>query len=548
MSQEKSDLSEKKVDLPTESKAQDNDELRTMFMQFISARNEDRKATSNELAGLRSAIASLAKESPPVSVDSPIQDRSSTNRRTSMFFGSPDAKGYESSEKNTIQVLQADIVYDKQLKVSSLEGLQYLAKQLAIYTSTYPGREIRIAHMVSYALRPHAIAAWNSYCYKESLITGIELKEVMVEDWLSLTNAQAKEILVESARPRTRELYSRELVLFLGKGIPQTPAVNVENFSQLFYAPFMKSLNDLLHLHDLLSEETSNHSTNKAKMPAPGYGTKYNPGQIQLWLYSLGSQKDGVLQLLGQDELVKYKTIELAVKYIRTRLMEVRLGSEARQDFDAKLTPVRYEDIRHTQGESYTRQQTSFDMKPQNKVPSRMPFHKDSRTPTSFSALIDSSHRPTHDNANSNEDLNEEYSVDEDDIDDTDPDAQYNTQTYSLSQDDTVLSTMQQTSAPNAIASTFRGYCSELFVFGKCSRRDTSCSLDHSSAGQERCIQSFTCLAKRELGQHAQLPPFNPSSKQDRPTSNLKTSYHSTAQDSRVTRFPGYPTRPSTFK
>ena len=128
-------------------------------MQFISARNEDCKATSNELAELKSAIASLAKGSPHVSEDSPIPDRSNTNRRTSMFFGSPDVKGYESSGKHTIQVLHADIVYDKQLKVSSLEGLQYLSKQLAVYTSTYPGREIRIAHMVAFGLRPHVIAA-----------------------------------------------------------------------------------------------------------------------------------------------------------------------------------------------------------------------------------------------------------------------------------------------------------------------------------------------------------------------------------------------------
>ena len=88
MSQEKLDLSEKKVDPPIKSKAQDNDELRTMFMQFISARNEDRKATSNELAGLRSAIASLAKESPSVSVDSPIQDRSSV-----AVYGTPGIHG-----------------------------------------------------------------------------------------------------------------------------------------------------------------------------------------------------------------------------------------------------------------------------------------------------------------------------------------------------------------------------------------------------------------------------------------------------------------------
>ena len=38
----------------------------------------------------------------------------------------------------------------------------------------------------------------------------------MVEDWLSLTNPEVQEILVEAARPRTKELYSKEIVIFLG--------------------------------------------------------------------------------------------------------------------------------------------------------------------------------------------------------------------------------------------------------------------------------------------------------------------------------------------
>jgi hypothetical protein len=54
----------------------------------------------------------------------------------------------------------------------------------------------------------------------------------------------------------------------------------------------------------------------------------------------------------------------------------------------------------------------------------------------------------------------------------------------------------------NAILATFRGYCSELFVYGKCSRKDSGCPLDHTSSGQERCIQSFALLTKRELSQH----------------------------------------------
>jgi hypothetical protein len=131
----------------------------------------------------------------------------------------------------------------------------------------------------------------------------------------------------------------------------------------------MKSLNDLLHLHDLLSLETSNYSNNVAKMPVPGYGTRDVPGRVSLWILSLGTQKDSILQWLGRDELSKHKLLEPAVKYIRSKLVEGRLQSEARQDFDSKLTPIRYEDIRHTQGESNTRQQINFYSKPHNKFP-----------------------------------------------------------------------------------------------------------------------------------------------------------------------------------
>ena len=188
----------------------------------------------------------------------------------------------------------------------------------------------------------------------------------MVEDWLSLSNSEVQAILVEAARPRTKELYSKELILFLGKGIPQTPSISTDNFSSTFYAPLMKSLTDLHHLYDLMSEETSNHSTNKSKIPVAGYGTRDSPGQIALWLISLGTQKEPILQWLSKDELVKHKTLEASVKFIRSRLTEGRAQSEARQDFDAKLTPIRHEDLRYTQGESHTRHQIS--------TPSRPPF------------------------------------------------------------------------------------------------------------------------------------------------------------------------------
>ena len=266
------------------------DLLQLMFAKFIETSQQDKtdliKNMDEFKMSVNSRIGAIANDSPRDFADTPIANRYEDNRRSSMFFGSP----YHSPPvQPQIQVLQADIVYEKELKVSSLEGLQYLAKQLQILSSKYPGREIKTAHMVSFSLRPHVIAAWNSHCYKEFMITGLEPKELMVEDWLTLSNSTVHQILLESARPRTKELYSKELILFLGKGIPQSPPVNSENFSKLFYIPLIKSLNDVVHLHALLSEETSNTSNNKMKMPPSGYGTRESPGHIALWLISLGS-------------------------------------------------------------------------------------------------------------------------------------------------------------------------------------------------------------------------------------------------------------------
>ena len=164
-----------------------------------------------------SRLGAIANDSPRDFTDTPITDRYEENRRSSMFFGSP----YHSLQvQQQIQVLKVDIVYEKELKVSSLEGLQYLAKQLQLMPSKYPGREMKTAHMVSFGLRPHVKAAWNSHCYEEYMITGLEPQEVMVDDWLTLSNSAVNQMLLEPARPRTKELYARELILFLGKEIP----------------------------------------------------------------------------------------------------------------------------------------------------------------------------------------------------------------------------------------------------------------------------------------------------------------------------------------
>ena len=235
------------VGSPIDSPIQDSvQELKLLLTDFITASKEDKKQYKEDLDGLRTAVAFLSNtESPQNSADSPIIDRTVPNRRSSMFFRSPTTRDFQREPKTEIQILQNEVVYDKELKVSSLEGLQYLSRRMQILSTTYPNRDIKMSHMVSYNLRSHVIQAYNTHCYTESKITGIEPTEIIAEDWLSLDNTLVQEILIEAARPRTREMYSIELILYLGKDIPQTIPICTDNFSKLFYAPLVKSLNDL---------------------------------------------------------------------------------------------------------------------------------------------------------------------------------------------------------------------------------------------------------------------------------------------------------------
>ena len=180
---------------PTESSIL---ELKNMFTQFLKLSNEIQVSNRTDINELKEAIIAISKPSSqsPMgdeSVETPLPIRARGSRRSWMVFGisqlllswpPSDTLPIDTPLKSNILVLQADIVYDRELIVSSLEGLQYLARQLELLSSKYPGRDTKIAHMISYNLRPHAIASWNSHRYRESLITGIESNEVMVEDWL----------------------------------------------------------------------------------------------------------------------------------------------------------------------------------------------------------------------------------------------------------------------------------------------------------------------------------------------------------------------------
>jgi hypothetical protein len=481
-------------------------ELKSIFNEFYVQIKHDQEANRLQFNEMRTAIGALNKQSPQNSpnvmdqTQTPIPDRSEPNRRSTIFFGGSTpsynnlASNAQPQTQPQIQILQNDIVYKNELTVSSLAGLQYLAKQMQLLASAYPNREIKMSHMVSYNLRPHVVAHWNTFHFQLTQLTGIEYEEVMVEDWLSFSNTKVQEILVEAARPRSKDLYTKELILYLGKDIPQKIDINADNFSKLFYAPMIRSINDLYNIYTLLSEETSNLSNNAAKMPIETYGTKESPGHIQLWLISLGEQKDAMLQYLGKDELVKQKSLESAFKFIRYKLMEGRTQSEARQDFDSKLTPIRWSDLRNTQGESHTRQQ----------ITASTPLHKHSHDPTrqrftaraNFSAMSPPDHYDNVYDDNPEDDDDKDYS-------DEYPDSNATFPTHTPAADS--LNIMSTNSASQAaIAATFRGYCCELFVLGKCSK--SNCTNDHSAAAQERCIMSFAHLAKRDLGAHSKLP------------------------------------------
>ena len=123
------------------------DLLQQMFTKFIETNQQDKndfiKNIDDFKVSVNSRLGAIANDSPRDFADTPITDRYEENRRSSMFFGSP----YHSPPvQQQIQVLKADIVYEKELKVSSLEGLQYLSKQLQILSSK--SRQLTWFHLV----------------------------------------------------------------------------------------------------------------------------------------------------------------------------------------------------------------------------------------------------------------------------------------------------------------------------------------------------------------------------------------------------------------
>ena len=99
-------------------------------------------------------------------------------------------------------------------------------------------------------------------------------------------------------------------------------------------------------------------------------------------------QKEAFLQLLGRDELQRFKTLQPAINYLRYRLMDERNQSVVEHDLNSRLTPVKYDDLHR--GESFARFQTDFF--PRHQYTSPSPFRTDRNQPTRYQLTKPSLH------------------------------------------------------------------------------------------------------------------------------------------------------------
>ena len=132
------------------------DILMGMFVKFQDSVELQQSKTTHEMAEMKIELGSIRS---PASFSQHDQttfpDRQSDNRRTSMFLGSPlSNNSYQSTDhiKPQIAFIQSQVVYDVELKVSSLSGLRFLFQQQQRLATKYPHSEILISHMVSFPL------------------------------------------------------------------------------------------------------------------------------------------------------------------------------------------------------------------------------------------------------------------------------------------------------------------------------------------------------------------------------------------------------------
>ena len=131
-----------------------------MFVKFQDSVELQQSKTTHEMAEIKIELGSIRS---PASQheQTTFPDRQADNRRTSTFLGSPLSNDSDQSTdhiKPQIAFIQSQVVYDVELKVSSLSGLRFLFQQQQRLATKYPHSEILISHMVSFPLRQNFLA------------------------------------------------------------------------------------------------------------------------------------------------------------------------------------------------------------------------------------------------------------------------------------------------------------------------------------------------------------------------------------------------------
>ena len=109
------------------------DILMGMFVKFQDSVELQQSKTTHEMAEIKIELGSIrSPASSSQHEQTTLPDRQADNRRTSMFLGSPLSNNSDQSTDNIkpqIAFIQSQVVYDVELKVSSLSGLRFLFQQ-----------------------------------------------------------------------------------------------------------------------------------------------------------------------------------------------------------------------------------------------------------------------------------------------------------------------------------------------------------------------------------------------------------------------------------
>ena len=109
------------------------DILMGMFVKFQDSVELQQSKTTHEMAEIKIELGSIRSPTSSSQHDQTMfPDPQADNRQTSMFLGSPLSNNSDQSTdhiKPQITFIQSQVVYDVELKVSSLSGLRFLFQQ-----------------------------------------------------------------------------------------------------------------------------------------------------------------------------------------------------------------------------------------------------------------------------------------------------------------------------------------------------------------------------------------------------------------------------------